>query len=88
MKLKYEMIFQHLGDAWVGVPVGEAAVECDVMLSLNDVGHDIMELLVTDTTPDAIVDAMLEQYDAERATVSHYVCETLDLLRSRNLIEE
>lgn len=86
MKLKYKMSFQHVGETWVGVPIGEDADNYDGMLSLNDVGHDILQLLSDDTDADTIVAALLEQYDAEPDVVRPYVIQTLDLLRSHDLL--
>lgn len=80
------MSFQHLGETWVGVPIGEDADNYDSMLSLNDVGHDILQLLSDDTDADTIVAALLEQYDAEPDVVRPYVIQTLDLLRSHDLL--
>ena len=80
------MSFQHVGETWVGVPIGEDADNYDGMLSLNDVGHDILQLLSDDTDADTIVAALLEQYDAEPDVVRPYVIQTLDLLRSHDLL--
>ncbi|MCQ2221064.1 MAG: PqqD family protein [Prevotella sp.] len=87
MKLKYKFYFQHLGDQWLGVPVGEESSNLNAMLHLNDVGHDIAELLTSDTDREAIIAMLLDTYDAERSVVETYVDESLNSLREQGLLD-
>ena len=48
----------------------------------------IFELLKTEQTPDSIVKAMTDKYDVDEATARADVNELLNLLKSKNIIEE
>lgn len=86
MKLKYDIYFQALGDEWIGVPVGDSATDSEEMLRLNGVGHDIVELMVKETTREDVVECILDQYDTQRPEVEHYVDEVIDYLTLHGLL--
>ena len=48
----------------------------------------IVDLLKTDTTEDAIVDAMFDRFDAPREVIASDVAEVIGKLRSIGAIEE
>lgn len=86
MKLKYDFYFQHIGEEWVGVPVGEDSMDFDYMLHLNEVGHDIVEMMSANTTRESIIAGVLDMYDAEREDVEKHVDNVLAYLTEQGLI--
>lgn len=86
MKLKYDFYFQHIGDEWAGVPVGKDSIDFEYMLHLNEVGHDIVEMLSADTTRENIIQGVLDTYDAERDEVEYHVDKMLAYLTEQGLV--
>lgn len=86
MKLKYDFYFQHIGDVWAGVPVGKDSIDFEYMLHLNEVGHDIVEMLSADTTRENIIQGVLDTYDAERDEVEYHVDKMLAYLTEQGLV--
>lgn len=86
MQIREKLIFQHVGDTWIAVPADESESGFNGMLTLNDVGHDIVEMLTTDTTTEQIVDHLLEDYDADRPTVQKCVEQTIEQLAQVKLL--
>lgn len=84
--LKCELIFQHIGDKWVGVPVGDDAIGSDFMLQLNDTGHSIVEKIAEGAERDDIVQLLMDEYDAERSELEQYVDATMACLNDHGLI--
>lgn len=86
MLLKCELIFQHIGDKWVGVPVGDDAIDSDFMLQLNDTGHSIVEKIAEGAERDDIVARLMDEYDAERCEAEQCVDATITYLKEQGLI--
>lgn len=84
--LKCELIFQHIGDKWVGVPVGDDAIGSDFMLQLNDTGHSIVEKIAEGAELDDIVQRLMDEYDAERSELEQCVDATMTYLKEQGLM--
>lgn len=88
MKIKDGFIMNRVGSQHVVVPVGEASVERHCMVRLNDTGAFLWERLGADTTPEALVQALQEEYavadDVARADVAAF----LGKLRDADLLDE
>lgn len=86
MRVKPGFVVREVGGKKYAVATGEAARSFKGMLSLNDVGATIFNLLQSDTTADAIVHAILEEYDASADVVSADVDNFIRQLRSIDVI--
>lgn len=86
MKLKYDFIFQNVGEQWVGIPVGMNAIEYNCVLHLNEVGHDIVEILKEDTDRETLINKILDMYDAQREQVEQSVDNSIKYLIEQNLL--
>ena len=86
MKLKEEFITQDIDNVQFLVPVG--AEEFSGIVRSNKTAAFIVDMLRSDTTMDAIVEAMCAKYDAPREMIAGDVAEILDTLRGINAIIE
>lgn len=88
MKIKEGFIVNRVGSQYVVVPVGDASVERHCMVRLNGTGAFLWEQLGTDTTPEALVQALQGEYtvadDVARADVAAF----LGKLRAADLLDE
>ncbi len=86
MRVKPGFVVREVGGKKYAVATGEAARSFKGMLSLNDVGATIFNLLQSDTTAEAIVKAILEEYDASAEIVSADVDNFIRQLRGIDVI--
>ena len=84
MKLKETFITYSSGEEYTMV----ATRGFSGMVRSNKTAAFIIELLKRPTTPDQIVDAMTERFDAPRSVVEKDVAQILDKLRSIGALEE
>ena len=79
MKINENFLLSELGGQWALLPVGEAAVN-GKMLALNKTGAFLAEKLREETTREALIEALLERYDVDRAIASRDVDKLLAAL--------
>ena len=80
MKLKEEFLLRQVADNWVVLPVGQTSVDFNGMLTLNDSGALLWKTLEQGGDRESLVEALLEEYDVDRATASTDVDEFLTKL--------
>lgn len=88
MKLKDGIVTNSIDGESFAIATGKATKEFNGLVKNNPSAAFIFELLKKEQTEDSIVAAMLEKYDVDEATVRADVRELLELLKSKNLIEE
>ena len=81
MKLKKEFQLAPMGEEYVLVPTGTAAEQFHGVVRLNQTAGFIVRCLERDTTSEAIVAALLDHYEVERATAEPNVAAILEKLR-------
>ncbi|MCD7754155.1 MAG: PqqD family protein [Clostridiales bacterium] len=70
------------------VPVNEAAVNFQGIMSLNESGRLLWDRLQKDTTEDDLVSALLDVYDTTPEVARQDVAVFLDQLRERDILQE
>jgi methyltransferase-like protein len=74
------MVGRRIGDEYVLVPLAGRGADLDSILNLNRVAAFIWEQLDGVRTGDAIVEAVVERFDVERARAEADTLELLDTL--------
>ena len=86
MKIKENYMLRKVADCYVVVPIGAAVAEFNGMINLNEVGAFLWRQLESDTTPEAVLAAMLEEYevaeDVSKADLDKFINE----LQEANLL--
>ena len=85
MKLKKTFVTHNVAGQQVLV---SADSSFNGMIRPNSTGAEIIELLKEETTIDAVVDAMLERYEAPREVIEADVIAVVGQLREIGAIEE
>ena len=88
MKLIDKLLMSPIGDEYVLVPVGSTAEQIHGLIRLNETAAFIVRQLERDTTPAAIADAMLAEYEVDRPTAEAAIAQILDQLRSVGALVE
>lgn len=88
MKLKYEFAVREIAGEYVLIPMGGAALAFSGMVSTNAVGACICRQLKQETTLEAVLDGICEEFDIDRETARQDMLEFLENLRRANLLQE
>ncbi len=86
MKLNGTFVIRSIAGETVIVPVGETALRYNGMITTTETGEVIWKMLENDVTEEEIVDALMEQFEADRETIAGDVQEFLEQLRKMNLL--
>ena len=88
MKLKEGFMLTEIADETVAVPVGEAAERFRGIIRLNETAAFIVKRLQEETTREALIEALSEEYDGPREQLASGVDGVLEQLRSCGALEE
>lgn len=88
MRVKSDFVLREVAGIYVVIPAGNAALSFDGMLSLNNSGKMLWNLLETETTIEALLDALITKYTVSREEARQDVISFLDTLRSVGCLEE
>lgn len=88
MKLKDGIVTNSIDGESFAIATGKAAKNFNGLIKNNPTAAFIFELLKTEQTEDSIVNAMLDKYEVDEETVRKDVRALLELLKSKNLIED
>ncbi len=67
MKLKDGFVLRQVAGEYVAIPSGDE-VDLNKMITLNETGAFLWEKMCTDTTQEALVEALLAEYEVDRDT--------------------
>ena len=68
MKIKEGFVLKQVADATIVVPAGEAALDFNGMITLNDTAAFLWRLLENGATQEELLSAMLKEYDVDEKT--------------------
>lgn len=88
MKLKKGIVTNSIDGESFAIATGKAAKEFNGLIKNNSSAAFIFELLKKEQSIDSIVSAMMDKYDVDEAVVRADVEELINLLKSKNLIED
>ena len=88
MKLKEGFVLREVAGSWVVLPTGEATVDFNGMLSLNDSGALLWRALENGADSQGLVDALLAEYEVEASLAEADVAAFLDKLASAGCLED
>lgn len=88
MRIKDNFALRQVADTWCVLPLGEATLNLNGMLTLNDSGAMLWQVLEKGGSKVALVDALLNEYDVTREQALADVDEFIEKLRQVDCIEE
>ena len=86
MRLRNGFVIRSIDEKRYAVPVGDAAEFFKGALRLNELGEFIFTQLMHDTDENAIVEAVLNEYDADRNVVENDVSHFIRQLKNARII--
>ena len=87
MKIKQGFVIREIAGQSVVVALGEASKIFNGMIKLNETGKSIWTQLADGCEREAIIEAMLREYDVDRETVNRDVDGFINILKGANILE-
>ena len=87
MKLKYDFVVRSVADKMVAIPVGDATEDFNCMITLNETGAFIFELLKEETSKEKLLEAFLNEYDATAEQAESTIDSVLKKLKETGIVE-
>lgn len=80
MKIKENFVLRQVADTWVVLPLGSATLDFNGMLTLNESGVLLWQMLEQGSDRDALVERLLSEYEVSRQEAAADVEEFLNKL--------
>ncbi len=87
MKIKEGFVLKEIAGQYVVIALGAASRVFNGIIKLNESGKFIWELMTDDIEKDAIVNALLDEYDVTREIAEKDVDKFIDELKGANILE-
>ena len=87
MKIKEGYILRNVAGYNVVVPVGDAALDFNGMINLNETGAFLWKAMSEETDEKTLVAALLEEYDTNEETAAADVAAFVKKMRDAELID-
>lgn len=87
MKIKENFALRQVAGTWVVLPLAQATLDFNGMLTLNDSGRFLWNLLVNGSTREALATALTEEYDVSYEEALADVDEYVEKLKSAGCID-
>lgn len=87
MKIKEGFILRNVAGSFVVVPVGDATIDFNGMMNLNETGSFLFEKMIEGTTREDLIKALTEEYDVDEETASKDVDLFIEKVEKEDLFE-
>lgn len=88
MRLKKEFALRQIADSWVVLALADETVNFSDMLTLNDSGAMLWKVLEEKCEPEALVDALMAEYEVPEEVAKADAQEFINKLIDAGCIEE
>ena len=87
MRIKKKFVLREIAGEYVLVPVGEAARELNGIVTVNELGAFLWNLLQEEQTDQTLLNAVLDAYAVEEERARQDIRGFLQLLRDNHLMD-
>ena len=88
MKLEKEFVLREIAGDYVIIPVGKTVIEFNGLITVNEVGVSIWNMLQNEVTFDQIVQGILNEYEVEESVAREDIREFSDQLIDGGILTE
>lgn len=88
MKIKDGFLLRQVAGVNMVIPIGQASVNFNAMITLNDSGTFLWNCLEDDLSADELIKKMLDEYEVDSATAKSDVYEFIDRLKQADILED
>ena len=86
MKIKKELVKRDIAGDTILVPVGKTVYDSNGLFILNELGSFLWDRLETAENEEALLGAILEEYEVTEQTAKKDLCAFLDKLRELGIL--
>ena len=86
MKVKDGFILKEVAGSYVIVPIGDNLVDFSAMITTNETGAFLWELLKTDKTVEELLKEILKEYDVDEETAQADILEFTKILNENKVL--
>ena len=87
MKIKEGFILRNVAGSFVVVPIGDATLDFNGMMNLNETGAFLFEKMIDGTTREDLIKALTEEYDVDEETAAKDVDLFIEKVEKEDLFE-
>ncbi len=87
MQIKDNYVLTKVVDSYIAVPVGSGNVDLNTIISLNETGAFIWNLMKEDIEKEAVIEAMLNEYDVNREQAEADVDKFISQIKEADLLK-
>ena len=87
MKISENFKLKNIAGTYAVIPSGEGMVDFSSMITTNEMGAYLWELLKSDTTIDKMADKVCSEYDVDRETAIADILEFTEKLKENKVLE-
>lgn len=88
MRISDQFILRQIAGEYIIIPTGQTTLKFNGMITVNEQGAFLWEALKEEITEEALVEAVLAEYDTDRQTARADVAEFLEVLRQKRILNE
>lgn len=88
MKTSNEFIMREIAGEYVLVPIGKRALTFQSLVTMNEVGALIWEMMEKESDIDQIVSGILDEYEVDEQTARKDVLDFIGFLKDCQIIED
>jgi hypothetical protein len=78
VRIEKEFVLREIAGDYIIIPTGKTVLEFNGLVTVNEVGVSLWNMLQNDVTFDELVEGILEEYDVEEAVAKEDIREFLD----------
>ena len=86
MRIEKEFVLREIAGDYIIIPTGKTALEFNGLITVNEVGVTIWNMLQEEVTFDQLVQGILDEYDVEADVVREDIQEFLDALAKAGIL--
>lgn len=87
MRVGDEFILREIAGDYVIIPIGKTALSFNGLISVNEVGAFLWNMLQNDVTMDELVAGVLAEYDVDEETAKEDIQEFIDQLKNGQILK-
>ena len=87
MKVDKEFVLREIAGDYVIIPIGRTVLSFNGLITVNEIGAFLWNLLQDDVTKEDLVAKVLDEYEVDEETAREDIQEFLDTLVSGGILE-
>ncbi len=87
MKISKNFKLKNIAGSFAVIPVGNNVVDFSSMITTNEVGAFLWNLMLEDTTVEQMADKLCAEYDVDRKTAIADIGEYVEELKNKKVLE-